>query len=110
VIFVKDWSTASIVYDRSAMPVNAVTGLGPFNTGFLSGAHGIARPNMVPSVPFYLSESNAPGGKLINAAAFCIPATGKEIWDEMGLRGYGITQVDLALRRSSDRQRRFLFR
>ena len=35
-----NWSTDSIVYARTAPPVNVVTGLDPFNTGVLSGAYG----------------------------------------------------------------------
>ncbi len=49
------WSTDSIIYARSAPPVNVVTGLDPFNTGFLSGAFGVARPDVVPGVPLYLN-------------------------------------------------------
>ena len=44
------WSTDSIIYARSAMPVNVVTGLDPFDTGFLSGAYGVARPDLIPGV------------------------------------------------------------
>jgi len=33
------WSTDSIIYARSAPPVNVVTGQDPFNTGFLAGAY-----------------------------------------------------------------------
>jgi hypothetical protein len=94
------WSTDSIIYSRSAPPVNVVTGQDPFNTGFLSGAYGVTRPNLVAGVPLYLDESNAPGGKVINAAAFSIPAT--PVQGDLGrnaLRGFGATQLDLTLRR-----------
>ena len=94
------WSTDSIIYIRSAPPVNVVTGQDPFNTGFLSGAYGVTRPNLVPGVSLYLNESNAPGGKVINAAAFTIPAT--SVQGDLGrnaLRGFGATQLDLTLRR-----------
>jgi Carboxypeptidase regulatory-like domain/TonB dependent receptor len=93
------WSTDSIIYARSAPPVNVVTGLDPFNTGFLAGAFGIARPNLVPSVPLYLDESGAPGGKIINAAAFSLPAAGQGDLGRNALRGFGATQLDLTLRR-----------
>ena len=94
------WSTDSIIYTRSASPVNVVTGQDPFNTGFLSGAYGVTRPNLVPGLSLYLNESNAPGGKVINAAAFTIPAT--SVQGDLGrnaLRGFGATQLDLTLRR-----------
>jgi hypothetical protein len=78
--------------------VNVVTGEDPFNTAFLGGAFSIPRPNVVPGVPFYLHESNAPGGKVINAAAFRIPAAAQQ--GDLGrnaLRGFGATQWDLTL-------------
>src|SRR5262249_2684825 len=64
------WSTDSIVYARSAPPVNVVTGKNPFPGTALSGTNSAQRPNVVPGVPFYLYPSGAPGGKVINAAAF----------------------------------------
>ena len=94
-----NWSTDSIIYARSAPTVNVVTGLDPFKTGFLAGVFGIARPDVVPGVPFYLHESNAPGGKVINAAAFSIPAAGQGDLGRNALRGFGATQLDLTLRR-----------
>jgi hypothetical protein len=94
-----NWSTDSIIYVRSAPPVNVATGLDPFSTGFLGGAFGIARPNLVPGVPLYLHPSNAPGGKVINAAAFTIPTTGQGDLGRNALRGFGATQLDLTLRR-----------
>ena len=54
---------------------------------------------MVPGVPFYLQQSNAPGGKIINAAAFSIPAAGQGDSGRNLLRGFGATQLDLTLRR-----------
>ena len=93
------WSTDSIIYARSAPTVNVVTGLDPFNTGFLGGAYSIARPNVVPGQPFYLKPSNAPGRKIINAAAFSIPTEGQGDLGRNALRGFGATQIDLTLRR-----------
>jgi hypothetical protein len=93
------WSTDSIIYARSAPPVNVVTGLDPFG-GLLSGASSVQRPNLVPGVPLYLDEPNAPGGKIINAAAFCIPTM--TVQGDLGrnaLGGFGATQIDLTLRR-----------
>ena len=94
------WSTDSIIYARSATPVNVVTGLNPFPGTFLSGNFSVQRPNVIPAVPFYLDESGAPGGKILNAAAFSIP-TGSAQGDlgRNALRGFGATQLDLTLRR-----------
>src|SRR4029077_10905005 len=65
-----NWSTDSIIYTRSAPPVNVVTGQNPFAGSVLSGASSVQRPDVVPGVPFYIYPSGAPGGKVINAAAF----------------------------------------
>jgi len=94
------WSTDSIIYVRSAPPVNVVTGLNPFG-GLFSGSTGVQRPNVVPGVPFYLDQPNAPGGKVINPAAFStpVPATAQGNLGRNALRGFGATQWDLALRR-----------
>ena len=93
------WSTDSIIYARSAMPVNVVTGQDPFSTGFLVGAQSIQRPNTVPGVPLYLYPSSAPGGKVINVAAFSVPVSGQGDLGRNALRGFGATQWDLTVRR-----------
>jgi len=101
------WSTDSIIYARSAPTVNVVTGQDPFNTGVLSGNYSVQRPNVVPGVPFYVDQSDAPGGKIINAAAFSIPATGQGNLGRNALRGFGATQLDLTLRRQFKFTERF---
>src|SRR5580698_2391129 len=95
-----NWSTDSIVYARSAPPVNVVTGLDPFNTEVLSGAYGAVRPNLVSGVPLWIANPDVAGGREINPAAFTIP-TGA-VQGDLGrnaLRGFGAAQVDLTLRR-----------
>jgi Carboxypeptidase regulatory-like domain/TonB dependent receptor len=93
------WSTDSIVYTRSAPPLNVVTGNNPFG-GFLSGANSVQRPNVVHGVPFYLHPSGTPGSKIINSAAFTTPVPSTEQGDlgRNALRGFGATQWDLTLR------------
>ena len=92
------WSTDSIVYSRSAPPVNVVTGQATYGL-ILSGADSVQRPNVVPTQPFYLYPSGTPGGKIINAAAFSIPASGQGDLGRNALRGFGATQWDMTLRR-----------
>jgi hypothetical protein len=79
--------------------VNVVTGKNPFPGTFLSGTFSVQRPNVVPRVPFYLDESGAPGGKIINATAFSLPTSGQGDLGRNALRGFGATQIDLTLRR-----------
>ncbi len=96
-----NWGTDSIVYARSAPPVNVVTGLNPFPLGQLeTGYLGVARPNLISGVPRWVANPDVAGGKEINKAAFSIP-TGP-VQGNLGrnaLRGFGTTNVDLTLRR-----------
>jgi len=92
------WSTDSIIYARSSPPVNVVTGKNPFG-GVLSGANSVQRPNVVPGVPFYLPASGEPCGRIINAAAFTIPASGQGDLGRNALRGCDAVQFDTTLRR-----------
>jgi carboxypeptidase family protein/TonB-dependent receptor-like protein len=94
-----NWSTDSIVYARTAPPVNVVAGLDPFG-GYDTGANGATRPNLVSGVPLWIANPNVAGGMEINPAAFTIP-TGA-VQGDLGrnaLRGFGATDVDLTLRR-----------
>jgi hypothetical protein len=93
------WSTDSIVYARTAPPVNMVTGLDPFG-GMLSGASSVQRPNPIAGVPLWITDPNVAGGMEINPAAFTIPTSA--VQGDLGrnsLRGFGATNVDLTLRR-----------
>jgi len=93
------WSTDSIVYARTASPVNVVTGLDAFGVS-LSGASSVQRPDLVSGVPLWISDPNVASGERINKAAFATP-TGP-VQGNLGrnaLRGFGATQVDLTLRR-----------
>jgi hypothetical protein len=97
----ESWSTDSIVYARTAPPVNVVTGNNPFPDTSLSGANSVQRPNVVPGVPLYAYPSGAPGGKVINSAAFTtpVPASAQGNLGRNAIRGFGATQWDLTLRR-----------
>lgn len=96
-----NWSTDSIIYARSSPPVNVVTGQNPFAGSVLSGANSVQRPDVVPGVAFYLYPSGAPGGRVINPAAFSTPvsATAQGDLGRNALRGFGATQWDITLRR-----------
>ena len=94
-----NWSTDSIIYARSAPPVNVVTGQNTFSP-YLSAGNSIQRPTLVPGIPLWISDPNVAGGKRINKAAFSVP-TGP-VQGTLGrnvLNGFGATEVDLTLRR-----------
>ena len=94
-----NWSTDSILYARTAPPVNIVTGQNTFGL-YLSAATSVQRPNLVAGVPLWFSDPNVADGKRINKAAFSVP-TGP-VQGTLGrnvLNGFGATEVDLTLRR-----------
>jgi len=89
------WSTDSIVYARTAPPVNVVTGQNTFGA-YLSAAASVQRPN----VPLWFSDPNVADGKRINKAAFTVPVG--VVQGNLGrnvLNGFGATEIDLTLRR-----------
>ncbi|MBK9171141.1 MAG: TonB-dependent receptor [Bryobacterales bacterium] len=89
----------SIVRLRTAPPVSIVTGNDPLGLGLTN----VARPDVVPGQPLYLDGDGFPGGRRINPAALdrLTPlAEGRQGTLGRGvLRGFGLTQVDLSLRR-----------
>jgi hypothetical protein len=101
----RNWSVNSIVYARSAPPVNVVTGKNPFG-GLLSGASSVQRPNVVPGVPLYL-YGPYPGGKAINPNAFINPGAAQGDLSRNALRGFNASQVDFTLQRMFKLSERF---
>lgn len=58
------------------------------------------RPDLVAGAPIWTADSNAPGGRYINPAAFRSTTTGRQ--GNLGrntITGFGMSQVDLAVRR-----------
>jgi Carboxypeptidase regulatory-like domain/TonB dependent receptor len=89
------WSVDGFVLARSAPPVDVVGGY-----TFAAGTALRYRPNVNPGVALELFGSQYPGGKIFNKAAFTPAPTGQQ--GDFGrnvLRGFGATQVDLALQR-----------
>jgi len=91
----RNWSLDSIFSARSARPLNVVH--------MFPTSYGVAylRPDVVSGTPFYLLDSNAPGGRRLNPAAFLIPSTLEQgNLTRNSLRGFPFYQIDLALRRT----------
>ncbi len=90
-----DWSVDTIFTARTATPVNVTyTAAG---TAF--GSLGL-RPDLVPGTSLYLNDPAVGGGKRFNPGAFAFSSTLRQ--GTLGrnvLRGFGLWQVDLALRR-----------
>jgi len=89
---------------RSATPVNVTI---TRNIGFGSYAF---RPDLVPGIPLYLNDPNAPGGKRFNntpvpgnprqVGPFFVPTEPRQgTLGRNALRGFPVYQIDFALRR-----------
>jgi hypothetical protein len=92
----KHWAVDLRQSALSAPPVDVYTG-----TNILPNGQEIYfRPNLIPGVPVYLSDSTAPGGRVINFNAFATPP-GNENGDEPRnfLRGFNAWQTDFGIRR-----------
>ncbi len=89
----------SIVRMRTAPPVLVVSGRDALGLGLTN----VSRPDYVTGQPLYLEGAGYPGGRIFNRAAFDATtplAQGRQ--GSLGrntLRGFGLQQVDLSLRR-----------
>jgi hypothetical protein len=89
------WSMASFVLARSAPPVDLVGAV-----LFFSSAALFLRPNVNPGVPLALYGSQYTGGKIFNSAAFTAAGAGQQgDFSRNVLRGFGASQLDLAVQR-----------
>ena len=102
----RNWSLHALFVTRSALPVNVVTGATAF------AVSNTVRPDRVPDVPLYVDDSAAPGGRRFNRAAFTPPpmdANGNPLRQgalgRNALRGFGMGQVDLSVRRDLELRR-----
>jgi outer membrane receptor protein involved in Fe transport len=95
-----NWAIDANMRAQSAYPFTPNAG-GSFDLLVLpTGEAAFMRPNLVPGVPLYIDDPNAPGGRRVNPAAFQIPPPGEQ--GNAGrniLRGFSLNQVDFALRR-----------
>jgi hypothetical protein len=87
--------------------MNGVTGQNPYAGSVLSGQNSVHRPDVVANVPFYLYPPGAPGGKVINPAAFTTPVPRRAILAAMLCALFGATQWDITLRRQFRFNERF---
>jgi hypothetical protein len=91
-----DWTVDTVVVARSGFPLNAnVFGVSPD-----PGGYALTRPDIVAGQSFWISNSSTPGGKILNANAFIVPATVRQGTEARNnIPGFGLTQVDLSLGR-----------
>jgi hypothetical protein len=93
----RNFAVDGIFTARTATPVNVVTGA--TGVGGFAGSVSISRPDLVQGVPLYLADPTVAGGRRINPAAFTIPVARQGNLGRNALRGFPISQLDLAVRR-----------
>jgi hypothetical protein len=90
----RNWSLDTVVVARTGLPFNAL-----FNDFTLPGAAS-PRPDLVPGQSFWIANPAAPAGKSLNPAAFALPSTVRQGTEGRNdIPGFGLTQVDLSIRR-----------
>ncbi|MEZ5400618.1 MAG: TonB-dependent receptor [Bryobacteraceae bacterium] len=90
------WAVDGIVRARSGFPVNPLNGEYALGLGFGNAF----RPDLRAGQPVWVADPTAPGGRRLNRAAFIARDPGQQ--GNLGrnaIRGFGMQQVDLALRR-----------
>ncbi|HEX8719262.1 MAG TPA: VIT domain-containing protein, partial [Pyrinomonadaceae bacterium] len=93
----RDWALDAVFVARSARPLNVVYGF-PTAYGFA-----FLRPDILPGVPPYLADADAPGGRRLNPEAFALPGAARQgTLGRNALRGFPSYQLDVALRRRFD--------
>jgi hypothetical protein len=96
------WSADLRLSARTALPLDIV---GNSGIDVKTGAQINYHPNRLPGVPLYLHDVTAPGGRVINCAAFmlnCNPANLPATEGDAGrnsARGFDAVQADAAIRR-----------
>jgi Carboxypeptidase regulatory-like domain/TonB dependent receptor-like, beta-barrel len=89
------WSVDGFVLARSAPPVDVVGGI-----FFAAGTALYPRPNVNPGVDLEIHETQYPGGKIFNRAAFSTPPAGQQgSFGRNVLRGFAASQADVGLQR-----------
>jgi len=93
----KGWAVDTLIRGRSGYPFTVTDYLNP---NLLNGALQYTRPNVVPGQPFWIDNPTAPGGRVVNPAAFAAPTNnlpGNLVRNS--LRDFSAAQADLAVRR-----------
>jgi hypothetical protein len=92
-----DWGLDARLNARTAFPVTLG---GNLTLDPATGSYYPGGLNLIANVPIYLFGANYPGRKIINKAAFTVPASGASGSAPRNfIRGFGATQVNTAVRR-----------
>ena len=89
------WNVQAILRARSGFPIDVLTHENLLGFGF----DNYPRPDLNPGVPIWIADPSVAGGRRLNAAAFTAPAGLQGNLGRNAITGFGMYQVDLALRR-----------
>lgn len=94
--WLRGWAVDGIVRARTGFPIDVL------GTDSLFGLSQISafRPDLVPGVPVWLRDASVPGGRRLNPAAFADGGFRQGSLGRNALRGFGMAQVDVAVRRT----------
>ena len=96
-VVLRNWSVDAIFRARTATPVNIVTRSDVIGDDLIVE---LQRPDLIAGVPLYIDDSTVAGGRRINRAVFSGPTQVRQgTLGYNALRGFGVSQFDLALRR-----------
>jgi hypothetical protein len=99
------WGLDGLLYARSGFPITVLQADEFMGLGLMNAF----RPNVFPGQPIWIADVSAPGGKRLNPAAFALTWPGQQgALGRNAITGFGMWQVDLALRREfrfSERRR-----
>jgi hypothetical protein len=94
---IEQWAVDGRVVARTGFPVS----LQGNTISLPNGQYGYSGLNLVPNVPAYLQVPGIAGNRLINPAAFALPATNQRGNAPSNfVRGFGESQIDLAVHRT----------
>lgn len=92
----RSWSLQTVVVARAGFPFN-----GRLFVASPALGYAYVRPDAVPGEPYWMSSSGAPGGQILNAAAFSAPPSDQQGSEHRNdIPGFGLTQIDLSLART----------
>jgi hypothetical protein len=90
------WALSSLIAARSGFPIDVLSAENLLGLEF----DDYPRPSLNPGVPVWIEDTSAPGGRRLNSVAFSVVQGGRQ--GNLGrdaLRGFGMSQVDIALER-----------
>ena len=93
---VRGWGLEWMIHARTGFPVGVLDADYAMGLSFAN----VFRPDLIPGQPIWISDSSVPGGRRLNRAAFQpAPAATQGNLGRNAIAGFGMSQIDLAVRR-----------